>query len=98
MPPSRMTQVLNLVLAEHDSLANAEERRLFYVAITRAKKHVYLLSEEKRPSSFVNELISEKYDIHIQDNNKKNDTACPVCKTGQIIKIEGDWPNFLCMQ
>jgi len=52
--------ILSLVLAEKDSFPNAEERRLFYVAITRARKHVYLLSEESRPSSFVDELINEK--------------------------------------
>ena len=86
--------ILSLVLAEKDSFPNAEERRLFYVAITRARKHVYLLSEESRPSSFVDELINEKYDVDFQDNAKKSLAYCPTCVTGQIVKIEGDWPTF----
>lgn len=39
-----------------------EERRLFYVAITRTKSDVYLLVDKKSPSIFVKELI--------KDNNK----------------------------
>ncbi len=33
-----------------------EERRLFYVAITRAKKKVFLLFDQKKPSPFIEEL------------------------------------------
>ncbi len=39
-----------------------EERRLFYVALTRTKGDVYLLVDKKHPSKFVLELI--------KDNNK----------------------------
>lgn len=46
---------------------NEEERRLFYVAMTRAKTHIYILhsntSEEEReftPSQFVSEAMSEQ--------------------------------------
>ena len=35
----------------------AEERRLFYVALTRAKKGVYLVADLVRPSPFVRELL-----------------------------------------
>ena len=34
----------------------AEERRLFYVALTRTKKNVYLLTHEREPSEFIKEL------------------------------------------
>ena len=34
----------------------AEEKRLFYVALTRAKEKVYILTEHKRESPFLNEL------------------------------------------
>lgn len=33
-----------------------EERRLFYVAITRARKHLYLLTEERNESSFLSDM------------------------------------------
>lgn len=39
-------QMLRFVLAEKDNHEFAEERRLFYVALTRAKKRVYILSKE----------------------------------------------------
>lgn len=34
----------------------AEERRLFYVALTRTKNHVYILYPKKRPSIFLKEI------------------------------------------
>lgn len=44
-----------------ESIKDAEERRVFYVALTRTKNHVYLLTnrESKYRSAFINEL----YDI-----------------------------------
>jgi len=47
--------VLSLVLAEAETHPNAEERRLFYVALTRARVGVYLLTDNPQ-SSFLNEL------------------------------------------
>jgi DNA helicase-4 len=47
--------VLSLVLAEAETYPNAEERRLFYVALTRARVGVYLLTDNPQ-SSFLNEL------------------------------------------
>ena len=35
----------------------AEERRLFYVAMTRARRGTYLVADSQRPSTFVNELL-----------------------------------------
>ena len=35
----------------------AEERRLFYVALTRARKGVYLVVDERQPSPFARELL-----------------------------------------
>ena len=42
---------------------HAEERRLFYVALTRAKHQIYLLADEHRPSEFVLELLTDNYPI-----------------------------------
>jgi len=36
-----------------------EERRLFYVAITRAKKGVYIFTEDYNQSEYIDELIDE---------------------------------------
>ncbi len=73
--------ILNLVLAKEDRHPNAEERRLFYVAITRAKKHVYLLTDEYRTSTFINEIQRKRYDINIREEN----ISCPSCKIGKLM-------------
>jgi DNA helicase-4 len=45
----------------------AEERRLFYVALTRARHRVYLLYDERNCSRFVDELISGGYSVAIDE-------------------------------
>ena len=49
--------VLNYVLSENDSFPFSEERRLFYVAITRAKICTYVCYDERFPSVFVDEFL-----------------------------------------
>ncbi len=50
-----------------------EERRLFYVALTRAKNRVYLFTIKNKESIFIKELIKEfKYKIKIIDLQEKN--------------------------
>ena len=43
------------------SYRHAEERRLFYVALTRARRGTYLVADSLRPSAFVNELLRESH-------------------------------------
>lgn len=53
--------ILNLVLASsgpEDLLMHGEERRLFYVAMTRAKQEVHIISDVPNPSIFVDEVLS----------------------------------------
>jgi DNA helicase-4 len=51
--------VLALVLSQEDVYPNAEERRLFYVAVTRAKKGVYLLADRSELSAFISETLDD---------------------------------------
>jgi len=44
---------------------DAEERRLLYVALTRARQQVYLLCNKGNPSSFVEELVTGDYAVTI---------------------------------
>tara|TARA_R100000789_G_scaffold98887_1_gene103807 strand:+ start:3473 stop:6394 length:2922 start_codon:yes stop_codon:yes gene_type:complete len=49
--------LLDLVLPEPENFEHAEERRLFYVALTRARKSVTILADREKPSAFVRELV-----------------------------------------
>lgn len=51
--------LLDLVLPETERFEHAEERRLFYVALTRARKSVTILVDRQKPSAFVRELIDK---------------------------------------
>ena len=49
--------ILDLVLPEPEQFDHAEERRLFYVALTRARKSVTVLADRENQSAFVRELV-----------------------------------------
>lgn len=68
--------VLNYVLTNGDSFPFGEERRLFYVAITRAKIKTFVLYDKRFPSVFVNEFLhpervtERSYNKHPNANKK----------------------------
>ena len=68
--------VLNYVLTKSDQYPYGEERRLFYVAITRAKVKTYILYDRRFPSVFVDEffhpekITEESYAKHPNANKK----------------------------
>ncbi len=77
--------VLKLVTYFDKTYEFAEERRLFYVALTRTRNRVFILAPETKPSVFVLELLKHK-NVVLQGNIaleytrvKKLDKKCPVC-------------------
>ncbi len=75
--------IMKLVVHEDTTIPFAEERRLFYVALTRTKNYVYIITPENRPSRFLIELIKDA-NIPYPDNLKfhikeKFRLRCPVC-------------------
>ena len=68
--------VLDYVLTKSDQYPYGEERRLFYVAITRAKVKTYVLYDRSFPSVFVDEFLhpekvtEESYIKHPNANKK----------------------------
>lgn len=68
--------VLGYVLTQNDNFPFGEERRLFYVAITRAKTKTFVLYDKKYPSVFVDEFLhpekitEESYLKHPNANKK----------------------------
>lgn len=81
--------VLNLVVSNDTSYNYAEERRLFYVALTRTKNRVFIVTPEKRPSEFIKELLSDpkSYPNVTLQGELKTDLSlsnvvkdrCPIC-------------------
>lgn len=77
--------VLSFVIKEDRSIDYAEERRLFYVAMTRTKNRVYFIAPEKNPSEFLLELKAFFKNVVLvgkwneeppQQIGKK---SCPIC-------------------
>lgn len=65
--------VLYFVNNKHDeNIDYPEERRLFYVALTRTKNDVYLFGKYKRPSEFMEEIIDKK-GVELLDYSFSND-------------------------
>lgn len=64
------------ILKSNENFYLAEERRLFYVALTRTKNHTYIISPLKNPSFFVLELLQYKNIL----TNKKIKNKIYVCK------------------
>lgn len=81
--------VLSLVVSNDHSYNYAEERRLFYVALTRTKNRVFIITPERRPSEFIKELLreTEVYPYVTLKGELKTDLAdskrafnsCPIC-------------------
>ena len=73
--------LLHLVLSEKENFLYAEERRLFYVALSRTKSIVYVLSDRNRTSCFVNEIATliGKTDREVK-LSRTEDRLCPWCK------------------
>jgi DNA helicase-4 len=53
--------VLDLAMPAPETFPHAEERRLFYVALTRARRAVPLITHPRRMSPFVTELLKDPH-------------------------------------
>ena len=90
--PSQMEDdpLLDLVAPPAEPFEFAEERRLFYVALTRARHGVYLLADPLRPSPFVTELLEHaEADIRLVCGaaaQPRQLPRCPRCAGGQLIQ------------
>ena len=82
--------IMKLVTYEDYSMPFAEERRLFYVAMTRTKNRVYIAAPKVRPSRFLVELIRDFKIPHSEELNMQVvdlfNLRCPIC--GFPLKYE----------
>lgn len=74
--------LLQLPLPHPDPFPAAEERRLLYVAMTRARDRVYLMAELGPPSSFITELSDTATYPEVTVHGAP--TRCPSCTSGFV--------------
>lgn len=90
--PNQITDdsVLDYVSVGKEDYPFAEERRLFYVALTRTKNRVYLLYPEDY-SIFIQELMNYGSNdiINISMDNVERKIVCPTCQTGYLVERIG---------
>lgn len=85
--------VLQLAMPQPDEFPFAEERRLFYVALTRARRQTRIYSLRNRPSDFLLELAKEG---HLTIETDEGDLeVCPKCANGALKQIAGDFGTFV---
>lgn len=84
--PNKMNDdpMLSLLLSDYEEYRFAEERRLFYVALTRTKNKVILMLPIDA-SLFAEEIIIDNNLIFSTNNDKLSKTKCPYCKTGHLL-------------
>lgn len=88
--------VLRMVLSPGEAFPHAEERRLFYVALTRARRRVYLIVPERDPSEFVTaELCSEELQQYVRvRGDARYKPLCPRCNGRTIVLKDGGGKPF----
>ena len=91
--------LLALVMTDDEHFEFAEERRLFYVALTRAKHKAYLLTQLNNPSPFVDEIKTnypngEICNEIITRGKIEYLRQCPECQTGVLLLRQGRYGGF----
>ncbi len=100
--------VMKLVLKDAKEIDYAEERRLFYVALTRTKNKVYLITPQHKASMFITELMKTHKNIalkgpSIEERNSLDfHYVCPKCsyplvkKQSKLKKSDDGLTLYVC--
>ncbi|MFJ6157423.1 UvrD-helicase domain-containing protein [Pseudarthrobacter sp. NPDC092184] len=87
--------LLQLAMAAPDSYPHAEERRLFYVALTRAKRSALLVTRAGRESAFLLELVGDRVvKIRSATGDDITPVVCPKCKKHTMRERKGRYGRF----
>lgn len=87
--PSRIQDdpLLSLVIPDTDDYPDAEERRLFYVALTRTKNKIFFIADFYQQSVFIKEVVADNdTDIHHLNFKDADPESCLECKNGLLVK------------
>jgi DNA helicase-4 len=87
--------VLDLVMSEPDPYPHAEERRLFYVALTRARREVVLVAVRGKESTFLRELVDDGLVTVMGGEDVAAPPVCPQCEDGFLVARRGPYGAFL---
>lgn len=91
--------IIDALLAKPEDFEYAEERRLMYVALTRAKERAYIIADMLDGSDFVKELV-DGYDVELNEfgisisQTLVDKITCMLCETGTLIPRNGRFGHF----
>ncbi len=86
--------VLSFVIKGDRSIDYAEERRLFYVAMTRTKNRVFFIAPKQNPSEFLLELKRDYKNVLLRGNWNEGEIhsiankICPLCGYPMQLKYK----------
>jgi DNA helicase IV len=86
--------VLDLAMPAPEDFEHAEERRLFYVALTRARRGVVLITPAQRMSPFVIELLQDP-NVLVDGAAVGQVEVCGTCKQGVMVERRSRFGPFL---
>lgn len=87
--------VLTLAMPTGDEFPQSEERRLFYVAVTRARRSVAIFTVKGKWSTFLRELVDEQALVVTDTEGEAiENTPCPACQQGAIVTKSGKYGIF----
>jgi DNA helicase-4 len=84
--------LLDMVLSSKEHFEHAEERRLFYVALTRSKNDVYVVGDFSSPSPFFSELLDDP-DVNRDYLGSAVNRRCKECDA-VMVEREGKFGLF----
>lgn len=95
--------LLEFLLPPAEAFPHAEERRLFYVAVTRARHRVYLVFNPLIASAFIHELLEPENGYSTCDNEIASryiaqaipSIQCPQCATGKLVPKTSSYGPFV---
>lgn len=87
--------VLSLAMPDGDTYPLSEERRLFYVALTRARRSVAMFTLQGKHSPFLDELVKDgAVKVTAVSGAAIHEERCPVCKVGVFVDRNGPHGAF----